>query len=94
VVMELVGRSRSLFHRSRCRLDDGKNGVLWILFFFLSAIVFSLRLVWIIDSVFILSTLEVDVDLSFGSDSVKHGPKNRFETKNKGRIFNELRASR
>jgi hypothetical protein len=63
-------------------------------FFFLSAIVFSLRLVWIIDSVFILSTLEVDVDLSFGSDSVKHGPKNRFETKNKGRIFNELRASR
>jgi hypothetical protein len=62
--------------------------------FFLPAMVFSLCLVWIADSPFALLTLEVNVDLSFGSDGIKYDLKNILETKNKGMIFDELRASR
>jgi hypothetical protein len=39
--------------------------------------------VWILGSLFVLSTLEVNVDLSFGSVGIKYDLKNRFETKTK-----------
>jgi hypothetical protein len=51
--------------------------------FLLPAMGFSLCLVWILGSLFVLSTLEVNVDLSFGSVGIKYDLKNRFETKTK-----------